>query len=372
MSQSKFWNMTKNSAKNSGEITIYGYISEYDWWDEDVTPQQFNEDLASLGDVDELNIRINSGGGSVTAGVAIHSMLKRHKAKVTVYVDGWAASIASIIAMAGDRIVMGKGSMMMIHNPSSGAWGEAKDLRKQADVLDQVRESLLDVYETRTGKSRDELTELLDAETWFTASQAVENGFADEVEDSLPVVASMRNGKAFFNGVAFDFSKFKNAPKLPEAKPHTGGVVQGRHAALENEMIIPLSMLKKEGQNTMDLKELQAKYPELYNQVLNAGVEQERARIQAIDALNFPGSDEMKNKAKYETYADAGATAIEILNAQAVKGKAHQANAKNDSDNSGMNDVEQSEPNGRNSSEDQGEDIANRIAGMINKKRGVK
>lgn len=369
MSQSKFWNMTKNSAKNSGEITIYGYISEYDWWEEDVTPQQFNEDLASLGDVDELNIRINSGGGSVTAGVAIHSMLKRHKAKVTVYVDGWAASIASIIAMAGDRIIMGKGSMMMIHNPSSYAWGEAKDLRKQAEVLDQVRESLLDVYESRTGKSREEITDFLDDETWFTASQAVENGFADEVEESLPVVASMRNGTAFFNGIGFDFSKFKNAPKLPEVQACGGGTNVATH---KNESVHPISMSTKEGQKTMDLNEFKAQYPELYNQVLTAGVEQERARIQAIDALNFPGSDEMKIKAKYETFADAGATAIEILNAQAIKGKAHQANAKNDSDNSGMNDVEQSEPNGINSSEDQNAEAANRIATMINKKRGVK
>lgn len=371
MSQSKFWNMTKNSAKNSGEITIYGYISEYDWWEEDVTPQRFNEDLSALGEVDELNIRINSGGGSVTAGVAIHSMLKRHAAKVNVYVDGWAASIASIIAMAGDRIIMGKGSMMMIHNPSSYAWGEAKDLRKQAEVLDQVRESLLDVYESRTGKTREEITDLLDDETWFTSSQAVENGFADEVEESLPVVASMRNGTAFFNGIGFDFTKFKNAPKLPGAQPpaNDNGRVTVIHA---NELVNLKSLSNKEGQEAMDLKELQAKYPELYNQVLNAGVEQERARIQAIDALNFPGSDEMKNKAKYETLADAGATAIEILNAQAVKGKAHQANAKNDSDNSGMNDVEQSEPNGINSSEDQNAEAANRIATMINKKRGVK
>lgn len=357
MSQSKFWNMVKNSAKNSGEITIYGYISEYDWWEEDVTPQQFNEDLASLGDVDELAIRINSGGGSVTAGVAIHSMLKRHKAKVTVYIDGWAASIASIIAMAGDRIVMGKGSMMMIHNPSSGAWGEAKDLRKQADVLDQVRESLLDVYESRTGKSRDEITDLLDAETWFTASQAVENGFADEVEESLPVVASMRNGQAFFNGVGFDFSKFKNAPRLPE--PKNGASI---------------TIARKEGKDELivNLEDFKAKYPELYNEVLNKGVEQERSRIQAIDELKFPGSEELKNKAKYETIIDAGAAAIEILNASAAKARVHQINAQSDANGSGMDNLESDVPDGHGADEEQAADVANRIANVINKKRGVK
>lgn len=211
------WKMKKMQAKTA-EIMIYGDISTYDWWGDEVTPQKFNDELKALGDVDEISVRINSNGGSVFAGVAIHSMLKRHSAKITVYVDGLAASIASVIAMAGDEIVMPNGSMLMIHNPWTIAMGNAKDFRKMADDLDAICSSMMDIYVARTGIDRDELTALLDAETWMSATQAVEKGFATRVEDTQPIAASIRDGKAIINGVEMDWSKFKNAPKLPEEK----------------------------------------------------------------------------------------------------------------------------------------------------------
>ncbi|WP_201319149.1 head maturation protease, ClpP-related [Paenibacillus sp. EPM92] len=212
------WKMKKMQAKTA-EIMIYGDISTYDWWGDEVTPQKFNDELKALGDVDEISVRINSNGGSVFAGVAIHSMLKRHSAKITVYVDGLAASIASVIAMAGDEIVMPNGSMLMIHNPWTIAMGNAKDFRKMADDLDAICSSMMDIYVARTGIDRDELTALLDVETWMSATQAVEKGFATRVEEnSQPIAASLREGKAIINGVEMDWSKFKNAPKLPEAE----------------------------------------------------------------------------------------------------------------------------------------------------------
>ena len=109
----KFWSMTK-PTNDSADLLLYGPISESSWWGDEITPKQFADDLEALGDVSEINVRINSGGGDVFAGQAIHSMLKRHAANVTVYVDGLAASIASIIAMAGDTVVMPRGAMMMI------------------------------------------------------------------------------------------------------------------------------------------------------------------------------------------------------------------------------------------------------------------
>ena len=132
----KFWNF-KNVSESAGELLIYGPIASESWWGDEVTPKQFKEDLDKLGAIEELNIYINSGGGDVFAGQAIHSILKRHSAKKTVYVDGLAASIASVVAMAGDTIVMPKNAMMMIHKAWTMAVGNANDFRKLADDMEK-------------------------------------------------------------------------------------------------------------------------------------------------------------------------------------------------------------------------------------------
>lgn len=211
----KFWNINKIKNNTVGELILYGEISDVSWWGDEVTPKQMNDELISLGDVTEINVHINSIGGDVFAGLAINAMLQRHKATIIVYIDGVAASIASIIAMAGDKIIMPTGSMMMIHNPKSGCWGDASDMRGLADVLDKVRDSLVAVYTSKTGLTAEELIPLLDAETWMSAEDAVAQGFADEVE-TRTVAASMKAGKAFVNGIEMDWAKFANAPKLIE------------------------------------------------------------------------------------------------------------------------------------------------------------
>lgn len=219
----KFWNLSKvKNSDSAAELILYGDISEMSWWGDEITPKQFSDDLAALDAVTELSVRINSGGGDVFAGLAIHSMLKRHSANVTVYIDGLAASIASIIAMAGDKIIMPTGSMMMIHNPWTSAWGaDANDLRQLADVLDKIRDSLVDVYVAKSGMTKDDIIPLLDAETWMSAEEAVEKGFADEIEQTIAVSASMRDKKAVINGVTMDWEKFKHAPELPQEVQNT-------------------------------------------------------------------------------------------------------------------------------------------------------
>ena len=118
----KFWSF-KALDETTGELLLYGEISDISWWGDEVTPKQFKEDLDALGDIDVLNVYINSPGGDVFAGQAIYSMLKRHKAQVKVYIDGLAASIASLVAMAGDKVIMPANAMMMIHNPWTWCWG---------------------------------------------------------------------------------------------------------------------------------------------------------------------------------------------------------------------------------------------------------
>ncbi|MEY8762484.1 MULTISPECIES: head maturation protease, ClpP-related [Clostridium] len=206
----KFWKFNAKENSDEGELLLYGDISDSTWWGDEITPKNFKEELDSLGDIKTLNVYINSGGGDVFAGQAIYSMLKRHSATVNVYVDGLAASIASIIAMAGDRVKMPKNAMLMVHNPWSFGMGNANDFRKLADDLDKVRESMISVYEDKTGMEKESIVELMDAETWMTAEEAVEFGFADEIEEEKQVAASLNNRIFAINGLKVDITRYKN------------------------------------------------------------------------------------------------------------------------------------------------------------------
>lgn len=209
----KWWNF-RAQENGTAELMIYGIIDSISWWGDEITPQDFKADLDALGDITSLNIYINSDGGDVFAGQAIHSIIKRHKAQTTVYVDGLAASIASVIAMAGDTIVMPRNAMMMIHNPWTIGLGNAQDFRKLADDLDNIRESIIAAYQEKSGMDQEKLIELLDAETWLTADEAKAYGLADVVEEDKAVAASAQAGILVMNGQEMDLSKFKNPPKL--------------------------------------------------------------------------------------------------------------------------------------------------------------
>lgn len=202
----KFWEMKMSADGEAGEIYIYGDIVRYQWDEEEVTANSFKEDLDNLGDVSTINVYINSPGGSVFEGVAIHNMLKRHKAKINVYIDALAASIASVIAMAGDTIFMPKNAMMMIHNPWTFAVGNAKELRKVADDLDRISIAAIESYLQKAGDKLDEKTlkQLLDEETWLTADEAKEYGLCDVVQEANEMAAS----------ISSEFlQQYKNVPK---------------------------------------------------------------------------------------------------------------------------------------------------------------
>ena len=156
--------MQFNAKNQKAEILIYEDIGDY--WS-GVTAKGFNDELKALGDISEINVRLNSGGGNVFDGIAIYNTLKNHKAKVNIHIDGLAASIASIVAMAGDTISMAKNGFMMIHDPWIMTAGTAQDLRKTADTIDGVREQLLDTYIRRTGGDREQISDMMSAETWM-------------------------------------------------------------------------------------------------------------------------------------------------------------------------------------------------------------
>ena len=164
------------------EITIYDVIGQ-DFFGEGVTATSIKSQLDGMQDATDITVRLNSPGGDVFEGLAIYNLLSEHPAKVTVKVDGYAASIASVIALAGDSVMMGKGAMFMIHNPYTFSVGDAKELRAQADVLDQVRDSLVETYQTRMDSDVSEIHSLLDAETWFSPAEAKEIGLATHTTD---------------------------------------------------------------------------------------------------------------------------------------------------------------------------------------------
>ena len=172
---------------------IDGEIVTDEYEDTDTSAAGFRNALKSLGDVKSINLHINSPGGSVFEGIAIYNMLKQNSARINVYIDGLAASIASVIAMSGDAIFMPSNSMMMVHNPWVMAIGNASELRKQADDLDQITKSSVQTYLAKAGDKLDEktLTQLMDDETWLTAQEAVDYGLADEVMEPNKAVASI-------------------------------------------------------------------------------------------------------------------------------------------------------------------------------------
>lgn len=210
--KNKFFEM-KASANNEADVFIYGEITKFAFEDEgEHSAQTFKNALDDLGDVSQINLFVNSPGGSVFEGITIHNMLKRHSAKVVAHVDALAASIASVIIMAADEVRMPSNSMLMIHNPWMLVIGNAAELRKQADDLDRIGESAIQSYLNKAGENlqEDQLREMLDSETWLSADEALEFGLSDVVENSNNMAACIDEKY---------IQKYKNVPNKLKNEP---------------------------------------------------------------------------------------------------------------------------------------------------------
>ncbi len=183
MNRQKFWNWVRNED-GTRILTIDGVIAEESWFDDDVTPKLFREQLnAGTGDV---VIYVNSPGGDCVAASQIYTMLMEYKGRVTVKIDGIAASAASVIAMAGTEVLMAPTSLMFVHNPLTVAIGDSEEMQKAIAMLGEVKESIISAYELKTGMSRLKISNLMDAETWLNAQKAIELGFADGMLTRAP------------------------------------------------------------------------------------------------------------------------------------------------------------------------------------------
>ncbi len=213
----RMWSI-KAKGEKEAEIWIYEDIG-MNWFGDGLTSKQFAKDINALGTaVEKITVHIDSGGGNVFDGITIYNVLKQHKARVVIHIDGLAASIASVIAMAGDEINIAENAMMMIHEGQGIAMGPASELRAVADLLDKVNDSIIIAYMKHATVDEEKIIALMAAETWMSAEQAIEYGLADQLTESLEIAAHCDLARF----------KFKNAPKKfsnePPPEPKLGEV----------------------------------------------------------------------------------------------------------------------------------------------------
>lgn len=218
MKRNSYYALTQTGK--TATINIYGEITSWPWLESDVSADNLSRQLEQLQDVTEIAVYINSYGGEVAEGLAIYNALKRHKAKITTYCDGFACSIASVIFMAGDERIMNDSSLLMIHNAWSCASGNAQELRKQADDLEKITQASVIAYKAHSTLSEDEIKALLDAESWIMPEEALQYGFATSIAKTESKNAS-QNARARL----FDIVKMYRAAKSDEEEndePETG------------------------------------------------------------------------------------------------------------------------------------------------------
>lgn len=325
-------------------MLLYGPISsQQSWWEDRVTPQQFNKELAALGDVPEIVVRINSGGGDVFAANAIFTRLKDHTAKITVKIDGWAASAATIIAMAGDTIKIARNGVFMIHDPAMTVWDtfRAEDFEKMADELKVIKQSIVNTYAMKTGMGADEIAALMSEEKWWTGDEAVTNGFCDELmfEEASTVVEN--SSKIVVNSTPIDISAFKTVPKMLLNSPHNPGGLINISAAAKNKPKEEKEMAAVENIGTVDA--LKAAYPDLVatiqNEAAAAATAAERSRIKAIEDMAGGNYADIVSDAKFVNPCTAEQAAMKIIAEQNKQGGQYIQNRNADADASGVNGV---------------------------------
>ena len=301
----KFWNVMRNEEEKSAELILYGSIGHDEDWD-DISDKAFKQDIENLGDVENITLHINSPGGSVFSAIAIANTLKNHKAKVTANIDGIAASAATIITSACDIVRMPKNAHFMIHTPMTFAYGNNQDMEKTLNMLNKVKDSIIETYLYKSNTDKETLSELMNEETWMDAETAKEYGFIDEIINE-EIEEEIIENKLIINNMAFDISKFKNF-KAEKTNKLQDAIVTNN---FENN--------KKE-EEKMTLEELKNKFPELYDQVFNegkeAGINKENERMKAIDEMKISNYPELVESAKYAEKVEASELAMKVLKKQ--------------------------------------------------------
>lgn len=336
-----FWTFRAAAGDNAvPELILYGDIASETWWGDEVTPRQFTEELDALGAVPEIVVRINSGGGDVFAANAIYTRLKDNAAKITVKIDGWAASAATIVAMAGDVIEIPGNGVFMVHDPSLGLLGyfNEADLAKMTEELKVVKQSIVNAYVLKTGKDAAEVAAIMAAESWFDGKQAVDAGFCDKLmfEDAETTIENA--AKIVVNSVSLDLNRYPNMPisLLNRTTARTHGGFSNKSTTKE----------PKRSEENMDgikdiktVADLKAAFPDLTKQIEEAATDAERKRIQDIEDVAIAGYETIVADAKFKTPIAAGDVAKTILAEQKKQGGKYIQDRDDDAHASGAGDV---------------------------------
>ena len=344
----------KNLSENIAEIRIYGTITKWAWEEYgEVSSANFAKELQKLKNISHINLRVNSPGGDVFEASAIYNLLKDYakvnNIEITGYIDGLAASAASFLVLCATKVIMGTGALYMIHNPLTSAYGNAEKLKKQIELLDTVKEAILDIYCTKSKLSREEISEKMNGEKWYRASEALEAGFVDEIvenDNSLENIKNISNELHIENFINQDLLK----EKLKE---------------IEN--------MKKTGGRNMEktIQELINEHPKLMNdyknQIINeignsekekieAAIKAERERIQALDKIPTLNDSQKEtiNKAKFEEPREPKDIMADLFMSNANKAYEEIEKIKNEQKESGINNITPS-------TEEEQDDVFNEI-----------
>lgn len=369
------WNVITDAGNDTAEITLYGDVCDRqpkDWWtgeDEPgmfITPEGFLEDLALVKGKKNITIKINSGGGDLYTGIAIHNAIKELKGHKTVIVEGIAASAASVIACAGDDVQVYPGSMIMIHEAAMAIvdYVQADDLKKYAKNLEAANSAIAQIYHAKTGLEVDKLRTMMRSETWMVGQDAVDKGFATALisSDGPNITVSADRRVLLVAGIRHDIKAFHNLPKGIPVKTEAPA-----SAASNNLSPIDIGT----GGKSMTEKELREQFPDLVASIESAAVEAatestrkaaieaEHARLQAIESIEAQiGDKSLIAKAKYGAEAcTAEQLAFRAMQAQAKLGGGFLAGLKADGTASHVGDVAGA-PNSGNADGDSGDDAA--------------
>lgn len=337
--ENKFWNFIPAAGNKPPELLLYGAISsQQSWWEDRVTPGKFNEELAALGDVSEIIVRINSGGGDVFAANAIFTRLKDCSAKIIVKIDGWAASAATIIAMAGDTIKIAKNGVFMIHDPAMTVWDTftAEDFEKMAEELKVIKQSIVNTYAMKSGRDAQDIEQLMSVETWWTGEDAVSNGFCDEIMFDDVSTAVENSSHVVVNSVSLDVSSYKTLPRSLFNSPKNPGCFTNTSAA-KTQKKEEQNMATNESITTVEA--LTAEYPDLVAKIVSNAKEEERARIKDIKETALNGFEDIVEDAMFEHPVSAAEVALKIVNEQKKQGGTYLANREADVTDSNAGNV---------------------------------
>ena len=377
----KFWNIA-STGDDAGEIVLYGDVVSQrpvDWWTGEpdpglyITPEGFMEDLAAVQGKGNITVKINSCGGDLYTGIAIHNAIKGLNAKTTVIVEGIAASAASVIMCAGDDVQVYPGSMVMIHGVSGLLYDfyTLQDLKKLQKDFEASEKAIAEIYHAKTGLEVDQLRGMRTRETWMVGKEAVENGFANTlIEDGGPGLSLSADKKVLLvAGIRHNVGTFRNIPGVIPVD----NSLAGAPAPVNNNTTVNTTGQTKE-EKPMTLEELRAQHADLVAQIereaVDAAITQERARLQAIESISASvGDRQMVHDAMYgENPCTAEQLAFQAMQKQAALGAQHIANTQADANASGVNNVGAAPNGGSVTEQNDGEKVAE-IVNLFNATR---